>query len=67
MENELLELLAKQSNSTENLNRDTSKTYHKITISVNQYEKEAIHRYATSNNVKVSALIKALLKEKGII
>ena len=47
--------------------RDTTKNYHKITISVNQADKEAIQQYAQKNDLTVSALIKVILKEKNII
>ena len=47
--------------------RDTRKNYHKITISVNQADKNAIQTYAKEHNISVSALIKGLLEEKNII
>jgi hypothetical protein len=65
MENKLLDLIESKQNYSQS--RDTSKTYHKITISVNQHQKEAINRYAKSKNLKVSALIKSILIEKDII
>ena len=47
--------------------RDSSKNYHKITISVSQADKNAIQEYAKEHNMSVSAIIKKLLFEKGII
>ena len=47
--------------------RDTTKNYHKITISVNLADKEAIQQYAQEHKISVSALIKGLLEEKNII
>ena len=47
--------------------RDTSKNYHKITISVSQADKNAIQQYALEHKISVSALIKRLLEEKNII
>lgn len=47
--------------------RDTSKTYHKITISVSHEEKQLIQKYASDNHIKVSALIKNSLRDKNII
>lgn len=47
--------------------QDHSKNYHKITISVNQKEKEAVDLYAQKHNIKVSELIREALKEKGVL
>ena len=56
------------SKSTRKTNgRDTTKNYHKITISVNQADKDSIKDYANQHNLTVSALIKNLLQEKGVI
>ena len=47
--------------------RDTRKNYHKITISINQEDKLAVMKYAESNGITVSYLIKELLRDKKII
>ena len=47
--------------------QDRSKNYHKITISVNQKDKESLQSYAQSKGVSVSEVLKALLREKAII
>jgi predicted DNA binding CopG/RHH family protein len=46
---------------------DHSKNYHKITISVSEKDKEAIAAYAKKHRIKVSALIREALLEKGVI
>lgn len=60
-----LEELNKPTRATKG--RDTTKNYHKITISVSQSDKIAIQAYSQDNSITVSALIKSLLHEKGII
>jgi len=47
--------------------RDTSKYYHKITISVSQADKDAIKLYAKGKEKTVSMIIKDLLRDNNII
>jgi len=47
--------------------QDHSKSYHKITISVNEKEKAEIQAAAEEKGVSVSMLIKELLKVEGVI
>ncbi len=47
--------------------QDRSKSYHKITISVNEKEKAEIQAAAEEKGVSVSMLIKELLKVEGVI
>ena len=44
--------------------RDTSKNYHKITISINEQDKRDIIEYAEEQGVSVSQLIKGLVLDK---
>lgn len=44
--------------------RDTTKNYHKITISINEKDKREIIEYAEKQGVSVSQLIKDLVLSK---
>jgi len=46
--------------------RDKSKSYHKITISVNEQERWDIQNFAKKEGKSVSAVIKNMLREEGI-
>lgn len=63
--NSLLEGLNQVKRKTKG--QDKSKNYHKLTISINQKDKQSIQEYAESNGMSVSALIKSILKKEGII
>jgi len=56
-----------QKNKRKTQGRDKSKNYHKITISINQQDKDDVMVYAEKHNISVSKLIKDLLREKGIL
>ena len=47
--------------------QDKSKNYHKITISINEQDKNDVLTYANEKGISVSMLIKNLLQEQGII
>lgn len=56
-----------QKNKRKTQGRDQSKNYHKVTISINQQDKDDLMDYAQEHNIGVSKLIKDLLREKGIL
>lgn len=47
--------------------RDKSKTYYKMTISLNEHEKRSLDAYKAEHGINISQLIREMLYEKGVI
>ena len=62
---ELLSNMNSVKRKTKGQNRST-KSYHKITISVTKQEKEDISKMAEKRGISVSRLIKDLFREEGM-